>query len=174
MSSDSVTLQEAIALYFNGSKRKAGTVLAQQELVKFTQWFGGDKRMSDLKPFEIEAYGGRIEGSNQAAGRVQAVKGFLSYAKKKGLVESNLGQHLRVRRSKAKTQRSGDDRPERVTLTAEGHAHLESELEQLKAKRGPIATEIRRAAADKDVREKRASRSGSRTAGPRRVPDPRD
>ena len=40
-----------------------------------------------------------------------------------------------------------------VELTADGHAQLHAELEKLKAQRGPLAVQIRKAAADKDVRE---------------------
>ena len=42
---------------------------------------------------------------------------------------------------------------EPVELTREGLVRLQDELEKLKAERGPLAAQIRRAAADKDVRE---------------------
>ena len=87
-STGSVTVQDAIEIYFNGFKRKDDQLLAQQELFRFARWFGQSRPMSDLRPYEIEEYGEQVGGAGtrfQAAERIQAVRSFLSFAKKKEL-----------------------------------------------------------------------------------------
>lgn len=67
-----------------------------------------------------------------------------------------LANHLRIPRpkSQAKSTYARDGQAANVIeLTPEGHQNLVAELEDLKAQRGPIAEQIRKAAADKDVRE---------------------
>ena len=67
-----------------------------------------------------------------------------------------LANHLRIPRpkSQAKSTYARDGQAANVIeLTPEGHQNLVGELEDLKAQRGPIAEQIRKAAADKDVRE---------------------
>jgi len=86
--------------------------------------------------------------------RVKAVRSFLSYATKQGLVRQNLAQHLRSPRTKAQKRRdTPGDTPAVSKLTSEGHMQLQQELERRKAERSALAIDIRRAAADKDVRE---------------------
>ena len=154
-STGSVTVQDAIEIYFNGFKRKDDQLLAQQELFRFARWFGQSRPMSDLRPYEIEEYGEQVGGAGtrfQAAERIQAVRSFLSFAKKKELVETNLATHIRLRKGRTRRGAPGQEQ-EQVQLTPEGHATLVAEMERLKGERAPIAAQIRSAAADKDVRE---------------------
>ena len=158
MSQDApVTIREAITLYLDGHKSKADEALAQQELHRFAQWFGQSRPLSNLTPFEIEAYGQHMEGTGAKAKvveRVKAVKSFLSYTSRQGLVRQNLAQHLRSPRTKAQKRRDAvGDKPAVLRLTPEGHMQLQQELERRKSERAALAIDIRQAAADKDVRE---------------------
>ncbi len=153
----SVSLMEAVSIYVATLRSKASQSTAQQHLMKFVQWCGAERQIVEIRPSEIGEYGERAVGSTggpQAVERLQGVRKFLSFAKKKGLTDHNLAQHLRVRKGKSHSRkRTGTAETTVVELTINGHKQLVDELEQLKSERVPIATEIRHAAADKDVRE---------------------
>jgi transcription elongation factor GreA len=91
--------------------------------------------------------------TDDAKRRAEYVRAFLSFLKKEGLIADSLASHLRLRKnaSKASTSRSAERRA--IELTADGHATLEAEIEELKAQRPHIREEIRRAMLDKDFRE---------------------
>ena len=156
-STDSVSLGNVVHRYLGNLKSASGYAEAQQELFRFVQWFGRARAVPNLKPFEIKDYAEQIGGSGvteHATERLREVRKFLSFARKNGLTEQNLAHHLRIPKSGSRTSRSlrGGER-ETVELTAKGYSQLSSELEKLKGQRGPIALQIRQAAADKDVRE---------------------
>lgn len=121
-----------------------------------------ERKMSDIKGREVEEYVKRSYAGPQSAEPLQAVKDFLKYADKQNLTwtdlkgKHTLANHLRIPRpkSQAKSTYARDGQAANVIeLTPEGHQNLVGELEDLKAQRGPIAEQIRKAAADKDVRE---------------------
>ena len=152
---DSASIDQAVGLYVSSFKGEQNQV--RQELFKFARWFGPTRALSDLQPFEIDEYGEHLGGHGavpQAAERIKEVRKFLAFAKKEGLIDSNLAQHLKIRKGKGRARAGIPARErERIELTPQGYAQLLNELESLKARRGPIATQIQRAAADKDVRE---------------------
>ena len=155
--SRAVTLLDAVGLYVSSLKTKAAGPPSRQELLRFAQWCGSDRIIGDIRPPDIEEYGTQAAGSvarRDAPERLREVRQFLTFAHKKGLIQQNLARYLRVPKAKlpaaAARSRNG---PATIEITAEGQAQIESELEVLRSKRGPIAAEIRRAAADKDVRE---------------------
>ncbi len=157
MPGESTTLLEAVRLYLAGAKPKENQEEVQRELDRFAHWCGLDRTISELRPPEIGDYAEQMSGSGtspQAAKRLQAIRDFLSYAKKKGLTTSNLASHVRIPKAKVRGGgpggRSGEASAE---LTPDGHAQLVAELERLKGERPPLAIQIRKAAADKDVRE---------------------
>jgi transcription elongation factor GreA len=132
---------------------------SQQELNRFVRWYGGDRLVSELGAREIGEYGEsvskRISSSvTDPAKKIEPVRNFLTFAKKRKLTEVNLAPNLRV--SKAKkglaVKRSHNE-PAQVHLTSEGHAAMKSELETLKDERPRVVEQIRHAAADKDFRE---------------------
>jgi transcription elongation factor GreA len=151
-----LTLLDAVGLYVSSLKSKSSGTPSQQELLRFAQWCGSDRAMSAIQPSVVEGYGARVVGvvgGAEVSERLKEVRKFLAFALKKGLIDQNLARHLRV--PKAKTSRAirpGGEQ-QAIELTAEGRAELESELESTRAKRGPLAVEVRLAAADKDVRE---------------------
>ena len=157
MGTSSVTLSDAISQYFATLKKREDQIMAQQELFRLSQWFGPSRPVSDLKPYEIGEYGQKMDSRGtvpQAAVRVKTVRSFLAHVKDIGLIEHNLAQHLRSRKSRSrKVTREIGPGQGRVEMTEEGLNRLKDEMERLKAERAPISAEIQRAAADKDVRE---------------------
>ena len=138
-----------------------------KELHRFVQWCGPQKVMGDVTPSMIGDYVEKVIGSGttpQAPERLQAVRQFLTFAHKEKIIERKLAQHVRVRRVRA---RHGGALQEdsRIQLTAEGHEELVSEVEKLKARRPDLSEAIRKAAADKDVRENAPLEAAREDAG---------
>ena len=151
-----MTLLGAVGSYVGGVKDAASHEGLRRDLFRFVQWFGAEKALSELGPPDIGEYAERAGGSSATsvvAEHLQVVKGFLSDARKKGLIDQNLAPHIRIRKSRGSAGRARAFADQGVQLTPEGHAQLQSQLEALKAERGPLAVQIRTAAADKDVRE---------------------
>ena len=155
--SGTVTVLQAVGSYVSSVKANQKLATAQRELNHFVHWCGPDRTLTELKPPEIGEYADQLGATRttpEAANRLQIVKDFLAYARKKKLIDENLAQHVRVRKSKAiSKQGQGAGGPEPVKLTQEGLTRLQTELGKLKAERAPLAIQIRKAAADKDVRE---------------------
>lgn len=130
---------------------------AKQEIFRFVQWFGAERPIAELSPPEIGEYSEQAAGSVgglETSERFQEVRKFLAFAKDEGLVTQNLSTHLRLRKSKGLGRAHGSrDGTNTQEITKEGHAQLLKEVKEQKAKRSPLAKEIQRAAADKDVRE---------------------
>jgi transcription elongation factor GreA len=153
---ESKTLLEAVRLYVDSFKSKDNQEGVHRELHKFIQWCGPDRTFSEISPAEIGEYADQVGGTGttpQATERLQIVRGFLAYAKKKGIIEINLAQHVRIRKSKSRIRKTLSAEIQTIELTADGHAQLVAQLEKLKSERAPLAVQIQRAAADKDVRE---------------------
>ena len=149
---NSLTLMEAVELYVKSLRAKDSNT--QQHLVGFVRDMGGNRLVGKIQPSEIGEYGEQtLASGTHAVERLQSVRKFLSYANRKELTEHNLAQHLRIRRSRRSVRNATGDGPRTVEVTREGHRALVEELEQRKAERGLLASEIKRAAADKDVRE---------------------
>jgi transcription elongation factor GreA len=132
---------------------------SQQELNRFVRWYGGDRLMSELGAREIGEYGEsvskRISSSvTDPAKKIEPVRNFLTFAKKRKLTEVNLAPNLRVSKTKkGPLAKRSNNEPAQVHLTSEGHAAMKSELETLKDERPRVVEQIRHAAADKDFRE---------------------
>jgi transcription elongation factor GreA len=149
------TLLESISVYV-GTLKKDDTAHTRKELQRFVTWCGPNRVIRQITPSAIGDYANSIAGSGttpQAAERLQVVRKFLTFARKKQIIEVNLAQHVRVRRAKTRQGRTVLQEEEQIELTADGHKQLVGELKTLKAQLEPLAAEIQRAAADKDVRE---------------------
>jgi transcription elongation factor GreA len=127
----------------------------QQELFKFTRWYGVERPIIYLTGREVANYSEQFHsGTHKAVEHLNTVKTFLSYCFKLGLTPSNLAPHIRIR--KPTTRHSGSDTgkaDESIILTRDGHEELKRKLATLKEERPKIAEELTRAAADKDFRE---------------------
>lgn len=148
------TLREVASRYL-ASLSAGARQESQPEIHKFIRWYGGDRRVGELRGHDIAAYAESLGSSSSDGGRrLEPVRSFLTFAKKTGLTSVNLATHLRIRKGSAPpVPAAGGTSHREVHLTPEGRAALEAELEELHAKRPHIAEELRRAMADKDFRE---------------------
>ncbi|HLF76066.1 MAG TPA: transcription elongation factor GreA [Dehalococcoidia bacterium] len=127
-----------------------------QEALRFARWFGEDRKATDLRPSDLETYVETYGATApNAIARADALKGFLAYAHKHGILPERLVSHVRVRRPTARQKAIGSSSTQtvEVRLTTAGKAALESELQSLIAERPRIARELHDARADGDVRE---------------------
>lgn len=155
--SQSTTVSEAVGIYIGSLKLPAKQEGAHRELFRFVRWCGRERDLARMAPSVIGDYADQVVGRGTtplAAEHLQVVKAFLAYARKKGLIETNLAQHVRIRKSRTRVvSRPAQDIPPPVALTTGGRADLVSRLRKLKGERVPLAKQIQLAAADKDVRE---------------------
>jgi transcription elongation factor GreA len=128
--------------------------LEGQEALRFARWFGDERKATDLRPADLEAYVETIgANSPNASVRADALKGFLAYCHKQKILPERMVSHVRVRRSSVRRGASQIEAAQQLQLTAEGKASLEKELEDLIAQRPLLAAELQAARADGDVRE---------------------
>lgn len=131
----------------------------QQEVNRFVRWFGADRPLSQIAVPQIGIYAEQLARSGSDVNeKLEPVRNFLLFVKKSGLTKTNLAVHLRVsaptsRKKAGSKTASHAHKHSEMTLTAQGYEDLKKELEALKKDRPRAQEEIRRAAADKDVRE---------------------
>ncbi len=128
---------------------------SQQEIHKFIRWFGWERTFAGLTPAEVASYAEGLSLSDiDYMRKLELIRAFLVYAKKKGWSKTNLSVNLKARKEKTRPRSpSRQSSPETVFLTQQGYAELEAELTALQGKRLGAIDEIRKAAADKDFRE---------------------
>ncbi len=136
---------------------------SQQEVSRFTRWYGWDKPISQMAVPEVGNYAERVASTGVDVAKVlEPVRTFLTYVKKEGLTAANLGVHLRVKKaaprskSRAKikwTAKAATRKTSTASLSSQGYAELQTELDNLRKERPHIADGLRLAAADKDFRE---------------------
>jgi transcription elongation factor GreA len=148
------TLGEA-GSQFLASLPAEGRVINQPEIYRFVRWFGRERSFSGLTAAEIDNYAEQLSLSDtEYVKKLEMVRNFLVYGKKKGWSKINLATHLKTRKGKTRLQTaSKQDSRESITMTREGYAELETELARLHDQRQEAIAEISRAAADKDFRE---------------------
>lgn len=149
-----VTLSEAAGRFLESVKGPSRQ-RAIAEINRFVHWYGGEKRIGQMSGHEVSNYA-EVMGPAQSdtSKRADEVRAFLQFLKKRGLAETNLAPHLRLKKSGAKASRGvAKGRERTIELTAEGMATLESEIESLRGQRVAVRDEIKRAMLDKDFRE---------------------
>ncbi len=171
------TLLETIGKYIEYAEKRKGYNPEEtpKELQRFVSWCGANRSIKDIPPSVIGDYADRVAGTGttpQAPERLQEVRKFLSFVRNKEFgpkdksgKQVNLAHHVRVRRARVRQPRSAVPEEKFIELTAEGHEQLVNELESLKSERGHLASEIQRAAADKDVRENAPLEAAREEAG---------
>ncbi len=148
-----VSIAEAAQRYLASLRPKARQEQAP-EIWRFVEEMGRDTPIIRLRPVDLERYSERNSTAADAQRRLEAVRGFMNFARRQGYITDNLGAHVRIRRTTATGATAADPAlGERVEITAEGRAALERELEELRAQRPKIAEALRAAMADKDFRE---------------------
>jgi len=154
MQEPNLSLDKAASLFLAtlSPEEKAAS---QSDIYRFVRWYGRERPLAGITAPEVGNFAERLSVSDtDYATRLEQIRAFLVYAKKKGWTGTNLAAHLKIRKGKTPVHfsaRSGS--PEAIQLTREGYAELEAELTKLKSKRLENIDEIRKAAADKDFRE---------------------
>jgi transcription elongation factor GreA len=162
-SSYSFSFSEALTQYVTVKKNGKKTLEGHQEITRFVVWVGRERTVSEITPSEIADYAQHIGlGGAESAQRLNPVKGFLTFLKEQGLVETSLAPHLRVprsrrtsgqRRSTSNGNASSGTQPSGAQLSQEGYDRLQAQLEVLKEERVRVVEDIKRAMEDKDFRE---------------------
>lgn len=125
--------------------------------------------MGDLIRKEVIAYSDKVNNdrdkssssknsspggvNTNAVERLQAVKGFLSFANKREWTDENLARHIRIRKPRGRAGKVISRGAESIDLTSQGHRALEDERERLLAETQTLLDDIHRARADGDVTE---------------------
>ena len=147
-SNHSILASEAAKDYLNTISTN-NRAQAQEQVFKFIRWIGSIKSADELTPFIISSY-----SDQTAVSTIKYVKSFLRFLYKNKLNKTNLGTHLKGKKTSRNTLSAIQQQPQNISnLTAEGHSKLNTELDELKRQRSEVTVELRRAAADKDFRE---------------------
>ena len=126
----------------------------QQDIYKFVRWYGWERTFAGLTAPEVANYAERLSQSDtDYSEKLEMIRSFLVYSRKKGWCHSNLAIHLKTRKTKTRIRAKSKKAAETVTLTQQGYDELKAELDTLLSKRLQSIEEVRRAAADKDFRE---------------------
>jgi transcription elongation factor GreA len=150
-----VKVAEAAASFIEGVEEDEREAY-QQILNHFARWFGKERAFCEIMPSEIANYAERLSITDAEYNRkLEIVRVFLGYSKKKGFITTNLAVHLKSRKSKVKVNGNciKKDAPQMITLTQEAYDKAKIELEELKKQRPQAIEEVSKAAADKDFRE---------------------
>jgi transcription elongation factor GreA len=147
------SLGEAANLFLAGLSPEE-QVPSQQEVHKFVRWFGWKRPIAGLTATEVTKYAESLPSSDtDYTKKVEQLRAFLVYARKKGWSETNLAVHLKAKKIKTKFQPAKPDLTEPIALTRQRHAEMKAELDALRSKRLQVIDEMHKAAADKDFRE---------------------
>jgi len=150
-----VTLSEAVASYIETVKGAARQA-ALAELNRLSRWYGPDKPLGAMRGHDVATYAVAMGPSTpETSRRAAQVRGFFVFLKKEGVLEQNLGPHLRLKKATKAKRGAGAGAAESsdIELTGEGVNALKTELQSLKEQRIAIREDIRRAMLDKDFRE---------------------
>ena len=156
MTSSNPSFSEALSQFVAAKKNGKKAMDGHQEIGRFIAWFGRERRVGDLTPAQVADYAHHVGlGGTDSVQRLSPVKVFLGFLKEEGWVETSLAAHLRVPRGRRATSSSGAAGAGRsaTQLSKEGFQQLQNQLLSLKAERGSVLEDIKRAMADKDFRE---------------------
>jgi len=148
-----LNLTEAAVAFLSSlsaGKREAVT----PAVMNFVRWYGGGHDISRLSPPKLAEYAEGQSAGAEGASKVKAAREFLAYVAKSSWTEVNLGGHMKAKKSPIRASASSV-RPaiERLALTPEKKIEMESETATLKERRVHVIEDIKRAAADKDLKE---------------------
>ena len=129
-----------------------------QEIIRFIEWYGRDRKMGDLAPSLVEDYAKEFaQRGADAQKKLLPLKAFLLFMHKQEWTELNLSTHLRAIRSRktAGSRQAGGalNAANGPRLSEEGYNRLVAELEGFREERVRVVEDIKRAMADKDYRE---------------------
>jgi transcription elongation factor GreA len=152
MAEEALSLED-LALRFLTSLPTEERTDKQQEVNRFVLWYGKERSISHITPTEVETYAQWTAASTGDINKkLEPVRSLFHYAKKERLLKTSLAPHLRIKQ--AQTKGPARRKPQQqITLTANDHAELKTQLAALEEERVLVAEEMRIAAADKDFRE---------------------
>ena len=154
MSDQNPNLGEAASSYLASLSAEKRTA-SQQEIYRFNRWFGRERFFDSIQPSEVDNYAEQASRSDVGhADKLALVRAFLSYARKKGWSEINLGTHLKAKKGKIRSApKRRKEVIEPISVTREGYEKIQAEVASLKDQRHETIDEMTKAAADKDFRE---------------------
>jgi transcription elongation factor GreA len=155
MSSRQITLGQALAEYLQTLKPDVRRS-HEQPIRRFVEYHAESTLVTSLSGSHVERYAEQqISIADPAAAeRVQALKAWFVYLKKREYTEANLGVHIRARRAQASRTSSGprvDETP--VEMTRGGFEALQEELQDLERQRTELRQAVEHARSDGDLRE---------------------
>ena len=128
---------------------------SQPEVYKFARWYGWDNSFGSMAPPSVAGYAEQLSVSDiDYTEKLGIIRAFLAYGKKMGWSKTNLGTHLKTKKSKTSMKSAGKAaQREVISLTQQRYDEIQTELATLKERSQALIKEIQRAAADKDFRE---------------------
>jgi len=150
-------LSAAFQYYVQSSSRKLNNT-AQQEIGRMVRWLGAERVVETITPSEIGLYSDEFakrSSTTTSPQKVAHIKKFLVFLRTSELTNSNLASHLRMKKSNVGkiTKKLEDTKVEQINLTEAGYKDYLKQLKDYKSERPQLADEVRRAAADGDIRE---------------------
>ena len=154
-------LHDALGLFViekKNVKNSKKSMDGHQEIIRFIDWYGRDRKVNDLSPSLVEDYAREFsQRGAEAQKRLTPVKEFLVFLRKQEWTEVNLSVHLRASRAR----RTGTGKQGIATngqasgprLSEEGYQRLVDELEKYKVEKVRADQEVKEAMAGKDFRE---------------------
>jgi len=151
------SLSSAFQYYVQNSPRKLNNI-AQQEIGRMVRWLGATRNINSITPSEIGFYSDEFAkrtSTDSAPQKVAYLKKFLAFLKLNNLSEANLASHLRMKKSNVGkiTKKLEETKIDQINLTEAGYKDYQKQLRDYKSERPQLADEVRRAAADGDIRE---------------------
>lgn len=150
-----ITLGEALGEYLKSLKTPQRH--EQEHYVKkYVEYADPGTLVSSLTGSRVESYAAREISSvdPNAQKRVEALKGFFQFLKKKGYAGSNFGINVRVPRTGSRAGANAvriEEAP--LEMTADGIEALKRELEEIESKVPDLVKAIEVARSDGDLRE---------------------
>ena len=153
MIEETMKLREAVDGYLDACSNKVNDV-DRKELSNFIRWFGADNSVSNLKENNVADYSESLSPSDtDYRERVDAVKKFIKFSENKGWIDKGLVGKVKIKKSKSVHVNARRREEKKIPITREGYDAMVKELEELKTKRLQVIEDIRKAAADKDLKE---------------------
>ena len=155
-------LHDALGLFVtekkNSKNAKKASMDGHQEIIRFIDWYGRDRKVTDLSPSQVEDYSREYsQRGAEAQKRLAPVKEFLVFLKKMEWTEINLSTHLRASRTRRTTSgrqsATANGQASGPRLSEEGYQQLIAELDRYRDEKVKADQEVKDAMAGKDFRE---------------------
>lgn len=154
-------LHDALGLFViekKNLKNAKKSMDGHQEILRFIDWYGRDRKINDLSPSLVEDYAREFsQRGSDAQKRLVPVKEFFVFLRKMEWVDINLSVHLRASRSRrtgtGRQTTAADGLANGPRLSQEGYERLVEELEKYKVEKVRADEEVKEAMAGKDFRE---------------------